>query len=279
MQEFHLHLVSDSTGDTVNMAARACLVQFDDIKAIQHAWTMVRTKGQLKETVAGIQSRPGFVLYTLVDPDLRKILEDACRKLLVPCISVLDPLVAALGAYLGSEVRVRTGHQHVMDAEYFSRIEAMQFALIHDDGQAAWNIEEADVLVLGVSRTSKTPTCIYLANRGVKAANVPIVPGCALPEIVLKANGPLIVGLTHDPAHLVEIRSSRMRMMGDSRDTDYNDIETVSKEVAEARRLFAKHGWPVIDSTRRSIEEVAATIIQLHNRRREKGASQTAERR
>ncbi len=268
MTEFHLHLVSDSTGDTVSMAARACIVQFDDIHPVYHVWTMVRNQSQLAEVIAGIETNPGFVLYTLVKQNMRQSLEDTCRQLQAPCISVLDPLVAALGAYLGIEVRMRTGHQHVLDEEYFSRIEAMQFALIHDDGQASWNLDQADVLILGVSRTSKTPTSIYLANRGYKAANVPIVEGVPLPREVFTSARPLVVGLTHDPKHLVEIRSNRLRMMGDTESAGYDDLESVSKEVMEARRLFAKHKWPVIDSTRRSIEEVAATIVQLLNRKR-----------
>ena len=270
MKTFHLHLVSDSTGDTVAMAARACLVQFDDLKTTQHAWTMIRNKARMKEVISGIEANPGFVMYTLFQAELRNVLEDACRQIQVPCISVLDPLVAAMGAFLGTQPRMRTGQQHVMDADYFSRIEAMQFALIHDDGQAAWNTDEADVLILGVSRTSKTPTCIYLANRGIKAANVPLVRGCPIPDEVLSATHPLIVGLTHDPKHLVEIRSNRLRMMGDTEAAEYNHIESVTAEITEARRLFAKYGWPVIDSTRRSIEEVAATIVQLYHRRMER---------
>jgi [pyruvate, water dikinase]-phosphate phosphotransferase / [pyruvate, water dikinase] kinase len=269
MKDFHLHLVSDSTGDTVAMVARACLVQFDDIKATQHVWTMVRNKARLKEVIAGIENHHGLVLYTLFAPELRNLLEDTCHQLQVSCISILDPLVAAMGAFLETQPRIRTGRKHVMDAEYFSRIEAMQFALIHDDGQAVWNSDEADVVVLGVSRTSKTPTCIYLANRGIKAANVPIVRGVSLPREVIESTQPLVVGLTHDPRHLVDIRSNRLRMMGDTEVAGYNDIERVTEEITEARRLFAKHGWPVIDSTRRSIEEVAATIVQLHHRRLE----------
>ena len=269
MKTFHIHLVSDSTGETVSTAARAALVQFDEIKTTEHVWPMVRGRSQVEEVVAGIEANPGFVLYTLVDPETRRILEEGCRRLQVQSIAILDPIVAALGAYLGAEVHARPGRQHIMDADYFDRIEAMHFVLNHDDGQLTRDLNDADVVVVGVSRTSKTPTCIYLANRGIKAANIPVVPGFPLPLEVLEAENPLIVGLTEDPKRLVEIRRNRLRMLKQDQQTDYVDSETVSQEVSAARRLFASHGWPVIDVTRRSIEETAARILQLYNRRQE----------
>ncbi len=270
MKTLHLHLVSDSTGETVSLVGRASLVQFDDIETTEHVWRMVRNKAQVEEVIAAIESNPGFVLYTVVDDDLRRILEDGCRRLRVPCIPILDPVVTAMGAHLRAEVHARPGRQHVMDAEYFSRIEALNFVLSHDDGQSAWNLDQADVVVVGVSRTSKTPTCIYLANRGIKAANVPVVPGCRLPEEVTNVTNPLVVGLTKDPHQLVQIRRNRLRMLQRDEETDYVDIDTVSEEVNGARRLFNKHDWPVIDVTRRSIEETAATILELYNRRKER---------
>ncbi|HJO72349.1 MAG TPA: pyruvate, water dikinase regulatory protein, partial [Rhodospirillales bacterium] len=248
---------------------RASLVQFEKVQMTEHIWPMVRGRNQVREVVAGIKCHPGFVLYTLVDPDMRKILEEGCRRLQVPSISMLDPIVTALGAYLGAEVHARPGRQHIMDADYFGRIEAMHFVLNHDDGQLTRDLNEADVVVIGVSRTSKTPTCIYLANRGIKAANIPVVPGFPLPPEVLEAEKPLIVGLTEDPKRLVEIRRNRLRMLKQDEQTDYVDSETVFQEVNAARRLFASHGWPVIDVTRRSIEETAAHILQLYNRRQE----------
>lgn len=270
MQTFHIHLISDSTGETAITVARASLVQFEEIQTVEHVWPMVRSASQVEEAVAGIEAHPGFVLYTLVDPETRAILEQGCRRIGVPFLALLDPVVAALGAYLGAEIHARPGRQHSLDADYFARIEAMHFVLEHDDGQSTRDLNEADVVLLGVSRTSKTPTCIYLANRGIKAANVPIVPGCPLPPEVMEATGPLVVGLTEDPRRLVEIRRNRLRMLRQDEETDYVDYDTVSKEVAAARRLFASHGWPVIDVTRRSIEETAARIIQLYNRRQEK---------
>ena len=260
---FHLHLVSDATGETINSVARACLVQFEGIEPNEHAWSLIRTPGQMDKVIAGIAAHPGPVLFTIVNEQLRTLLQDGCRRLQVPCIPVLDPVIAALGAYLGMQSRGLSGRQHELDAEYFSRIDAMSFALSHDDGQSSQNYNDADVILVGVSRTSKTPTCIYLANRGIKAANVPVVPGCPLPAELLAVKRPLIVGLTKDPVQLVQIRRHRLNMLSHAEETDYVDIEVVKQEVAQARRLCTQHGWPVIDVTRRSIEETAATIIQM----------------
>jgi hypothetical protein len=269
MKEFHIHLVSDSTGETVSVVARASLVQFEKTETTEHTWTMIRKKSQVKSVLDGVRLHPGFVLYTLVDSKIRDELESGCRELGIPCVSVLKPIVAALGMHLGAETRARPGGQHVMDAEYYHRIDAMHFVLSHDDGQSTWDLDEADVVVLGVSRTSKTPTCIYLANRGVKAANVPIVPGFDLPVEVLEAVRPLMIGLTADARQLVQIRRNRLRLLKEAEETDYVDLDTVTGEVNAARRLFTKHRWPVIDVTRRSIEEIAATIINYSNRRKE----------
>jgi hypothetical protein len=264
---FHLHLVSDSTGETLNLVSRATLVQFDNIDAVEHTWNMIRNEKQVAEALAGIKENPGFVLLTLVDGGLRSRLEDGCRELKVPCIPILDPVVSALGSYLKAEIHAEPGRQHVMDAEYFSRIDALHFVLSHDDGQSTHNLNDADIIVTGVSRTSKTPTCIYLANRGLKAANVPIVPGCSAPPELLAAEKPLIVGLTNDPRQLIQIRRNRLRSLGQDEETDYVDLETVVVEVKHAKRLYEANGWPVIDVTRKSIEEVAANILQLYNRR------------
>ena len=263
MRSFDLHLVSDATGETINSVARACLVQFEGIEPNEHAWSLIRTPGQMEKVLAGIAAHPGPVLFTLVNEQLRALLQDGCRRLQVPCIPVLDPVIAALGTYLGLQSRGLPGRQHELDAEYFSRIDAMSFALAHDDGQSSQNYNDADVILVGVSRTSKTPTCIYLANRGIKAANVPVVPGCPMPGELLAASRPLIVGLTKDPVQLVQIRRNRLHLLSQSEETDYVDPDVVKQEVAAARRLCTQNGWPVIDVTRRSIEETAATIIQM----------------
>lgn len=263
MQDFHLHLVSDSTGETVTLLARACLVQFDDIHVHEHLWPMIRTVDQVHEIMDRISEYPGFVMCTLVNDDVRQALEDGCRLKQIPCVPVLDPVVAALGAYLNAKSHARPGGQHVMDAEYFNRIEAMHFALSHDDGQLMGDLSDADVVLVGVSRTSKTPTCIYLANRGIKAANIPIVPGCDLPEELFSDFAPFVVGLTNDPKRLIEIRRQRLQFLEQDAETEYVDEDAVKEEVNNARRLFTKNNWPTINVSRRSIEETAATIMQL----------------
>ena len=266
---YHIHLVSDSTGETVGTVARACLVQFSDFNVEEHAWPMVRTAKQVAEVVAGIEAEPGIVLYTLVNNNNMVALEKACQRLEVPYIGLLNPVITAIGHYLGSEGRASPGRQHVMDADYFARIDAMQFVLAHDDGQMTRDLDQADVVILGVSRTSKTPTCVYLANRGIKAANIPIVPGVPLPPEVDSAVTPLFVGLTTDPKSLVLLRRNRMRSIKENAETDYTDLDVVSEEITAARRLFAERAWPVIDVTRRSVEETAANIMQLLKRHKE----------
>lgn len=228
---------------------------------------MVRTRSQMERVIAGIDVNRGLVLFTLVNDALRQALQEGCRRLQVPAIPVLDPVISALASYLGRESSGLPGRQHLLDSEYFARIDAMTFAINHDDGQSPWGIEEADICLVGVSRTSKTPTCLYLANRGVKAANVPFVPGVVLPAEVLQAQKPLIVGLTNDPERLILLRRNRLNMLDHHEATDYTDIEAVRAEVREARRVFAERHWPVIDVTRRSIEETAAAIYKLYQRR------------
>jgi regulator of PEP synthase PpsR (kinase-PPPase family) len=267
MTRFHLHLVSDSTGDTVHSVARACLVQFEDAEAIEHSWSMVRTKSQIERVIAGVEANPGVVLFTLVNEQLRLPLQEGCRRLSVPAIPVLDPVIGALAAHLGRQSRGLPGRQHLLDNEYFARIDAMSYALTHDDGQSSWGLNDADVVLVGVSRTSKTPTCIYLANRGIKAANIPIVPGVPLPPELGTATRPLIVGLTNDPDRLIQVRRNRLNMLHQDESTDYTDVEAVRAEVAQARRLCAQNHWPVIDVSRRSIEETAAAILKLLARR------------
>jgi hypothetical protein len=262
-------MVSDSTGETVEFIARASLVHFDDIEATEHVWSLIRNETQIEEVLEKVGENPGMVLYTLVNKELRAILEKGCQELQTPCIPVLDPTVAAIGYHLGVEVHASPGRQHVMDAEYFARIEAMDFVLNHDDGQTVSELNQADVVLLGVSRTSKTPTCIYLANRGIKAANIPIVPGSPLPDELMETSRPLIVGLTNDAKQLVQIRRNRLRMLNQNEETDYIDPVTVAREINDSRKLFTRNGWPIIDTTRKSIEEVAATVINMYNRRQE----------
>ena len=261
----NLHLVSDATGETNHQVARACLVQFGDIRTNEHVWTLVRTPAHIEKILASATENPGPVLFTLVDPELRRILQDGCQRINVPCVSILDAVVDTLSAYLGTAIaRPRPGGQHELDAAYFDRIEAMNFTIAHDDGQMAQTLHEADIVLLGVSRTSKTPTSLYLANRGYKTANIPIVPSVDLPAELFQLTDPFVIGLTNDPNRLIQIRQYRILMLSQRDNTDYVDLEQVRQEVQNARRLFAKQGWPVIDVTRRSIEETAAAVLQRY---------------
>ncbi len=260
--------MSDSTGDTARSVARACLVQFDEVEFAEHFWVLVRTRTQMERVIDGIAARPGIVLCTVVERELRMLLEEACKRMSVPFVGVLDPVMGALTEHFGSSASLKPGRQHTIGTtDYQLRIDAMQFVTVHDDGQATWNLNEADVILVGVSRTSKTPTCVYLANRGVKAANVPYVPGVALPKELFEVRNPLVVGLTIDPERLIQIRRNRLLMMKQTDETDYVDVEQVRAEIAGARRTFLSYRWPIIDVTRRSIEETAAAIMQLLERR------------
>ena len=261
----NLHLVSDATGETNHQVARACLVRFSYIRANEYVWTLVRTPAHIEKILASAAENPGPVLFTLVDPELRRILQDGCQRISVPCVSILDAVVDTLSAYLGTAIaRPRPGGQHELDAAYFDRIEAMNFTIAHDDGQMVETLHEADIVLLGVSRTSKTPTSLYLANRGYKTANIPIVPSVDLPTELFRLTDPFVIGLTNDPNRLIQIRQNRILMLNQRDNTDYVDLEQVRQEVQSARRLFAKRGWPVIDVTRRSIEETAAAVLQRY---------------
>lgn len=271
---FHLHLVSDSTGETLIAASRAVAAQFQDVSSIEHVYPLVRSRSQLDRAVAEIEAAPGIVLFTLVDQDLSRRLEEACREAGSPCLSVLQPILALFGSYLGTASTPRPGAQHMLNADYFKRIDALNFTLLHDDGQQAEGMDEADVLLLGVSRTSKTPTSIYLANRGIKTANIPLVPNVPLPPSVNALKNPLIVGLIASPERIVQIRQNRLLSLNANEETPYVDRMSVAEEVAQSRRLFAQNGWPVIDVTRRSIEETAAAIIDLHKVHRMKFIAQ-----
>lgn len=263
---FHLHLVSDSTGETLNAVAKAACAQFDMGRSIEHVYPLVRTKKQLERALVEIESAPGLVLHTMVNSELRMQLEERCRELGQQSVGVLDPVMSLLGNYLGAEVSHRPGAQHDLDAKYFARIDALNYTMAHDDGQSAATLDKADVILVGVSRTSKTPTCIYLANRGIKAANIPIVLGINLPPELDSVKRPLIVGLITGPERLIQIRRNRLLSLHEETETDYVDLDAVRAEIAFARRLFADKGWPVIDVTRRSIEETAAAVLALHSR-------------
>ena len=266
MSKVHLHLVSDSTGDTLEQVAKASLVQFPKIEPIKHYWPMIRTARHMERLIAEIEENPGIVMFTLVDHEIEKVLVDACKSHKWPYISVLQGIIRELGHHLGQTPTERPGLQHQMDDVYFERIDAIQYTLAHDDGQITENLRDADIILVGVSRTSKTPTCIYLANRGYKAANIPIVPGLPIPSELEQCKDKFIVGLVNSVDRLVQIRKNRLLMLQEDKTTDYVDEELVKEEVKEARRLFSKMGWPTVDVTRRSIEETSVAIINLKNK-------------
>ncbi|MBO9714744.1 pyruvate, water dikinase regulatory protein [Sphingomonas sp.] len=263
----HLHLLSDSTGETLENIAKAALAQFDDVETLRHFWPMVRSEAHLERILQEIAQNPGLVLFTLVNSEIRRTLEARCRAMGLPAVAPLDPVNHALTNLLGQEAKARPGRQHVLDAAYFARVDAIQFTIAHDDGIGMEDWEEADVVLVGVSRSSKTPTSIYLANRGYKTANIPIVVESPPPPDLYKLRHPLIVGLTTSADRLVAIRRNRLLSLNQHPETSYVDQDSVAREIAYARRMFADNGWPVIDVTRRSIEETAAAIIQLCNER------------
>ena len=263
VKRIHLHLMSDSTGETLEMIAKAALAQFENADVVRHFWPMVRSRQHLDRIVPELTNNPGLVLYTLVNAETRQRLEEHCRHLALPAVPVLDQVTEALEQALGQEAHGRPGRQHLMDEAYFQRVDAIQYTIAHDDGIAHDDWEEADIVLAGVSRSSKTPTSIYLANRGYKVANIPLVVESPPPPALYKLKHPMVVGLTSAPDRLVQIRRNRLLTLNQQTRTDYVDGERVKEEVAFARRLFAEHGWPVIDVTRRSIEETAAAIIKL----------------
>ncbi|MBN9567337.1 MAG: kinase/pyrophosphorylase [Alphaproteobacteria bacterium] len=265
---FHIHLVSDATGETLNAIAKAALAQFEDVRVEEHAYTLVRSPRQLARAIEHIGESPGLVFFTLVNPDLQRELISQCTRMDVPCLDVMAGPVAALRAFLGVAESHRPGGQHEVDQRYLHRIEALNFTIQHDDGQGLDGLENAQVVLVGASRTSKTPTCVYLAIRGIRAANVPIVPGVPLPQAVKAAKRPLVVGLWAAPDRLVQVRRNRLNTLGEVRDTSYADLEQVRDEVTATRRLFEQMGWPTIDVSRRSVEETSAAILNLLGDRR-----------
>ncbi len=264
----HLHLLSDSTGETLEAIAKAAIAVFDNVETIKHYWPMVRSEGHLDRVLTEILQKPGLIIYTLVNSDVRTTLEHRCRLSGLPHVAALDPVTDALQRLLGQEAKKRPGRQHVLDAAYFARVDAIHYTIAHDDGIAPEEWEEADVVLAGVSRSSKTPTSIYLANRGYKVANIPLVIESPPPPELFQLQRPLVVGLTTSPDRLIQIRRNRLLSLNEQTQTDYVDQEVVARELAMARRIFADQEWPVIDVTRRSIEETAAAVINLLGERK-----------
>ena len=261
---FHLHLISDSTGETLISAGRAAAAQFQSSLAVEHVYPLIRNRKQLLAVLEAVDQEPGIVLYTIVDHELAGLIDERCREMGLPSVNVLEPVMMTFQAYLGAPSRRRVGAQHALNADYFKRIEALNFTMDHDDGQMPESYDEADVVLIGISRTSKTPTSIYLANRGIKTANIPIVQGVELPESLYRAVRPLIVGLIATTDRISQVRENRD--LGATQGFDrhhYTDRASINEELKYARALCARHNWPVIDVTRRSIEETAAAIVAL----------------
>jgi regulator of PEP synthase PpsR (kinase-PPPase family) len=265
---FHLHLVSDSTGETLIAASRAASAQYQGVASIEHVYPLVRTAQQLDRVIVEIENAPGIVLFTLVDSNLSRRLEESCEASGSPCLSVLGPILNLFHSYLGQNSTPRAGAQHMLNADYFKRIDALNYSLMSDDGQLPENLEHADIVLVGVSRTSKTPTSIYLANRGYKTANVPLVPHVPLPRALVHLRHPLIVGLVASADRIVQIRQNRLLSLNADTSSEYVDRIAVAEEIAASRRLFAEQAWPVIDVSRRSIEETAAAILDLYRAHR-----------
>lgn len=260
---FHLHLVSDATGETLNTVAKAAAAQYSDFRPIAHIYALVRTPSQLNRALREIEEQPGIVLFTLINPDIRKHLEQQCETLGVPCLSILDPIITMLSQYLNATSRPQVAGQHALNSDYFRRIDAVNFTMSHDDGQGLEDIEKSDIIILGVSRTSKTPTSVYLAQRGIRTANIPIVPGTPFPTKLQDIKGPLIVGLIASAERIAQIRRHRLLSLKESRSTDYIDPRAITDELMLMKSLCSKYDWPMIDVTRRSVEETAATILNM----------------
>ncbi len=265
---FHMHLVSDATGETLSAIAKAAAVQYPNVRPIEHMHPLVRTQRQLKRVLAEIGKEPGIVLYTVVNKALGEELEQHCKVLNVPCHAVLKPIMQIFESYLGSPQTPTVAGQHVLDADYFRRIDAMNFTMAHDDGRLPANLSDADIIVLGISRTSKTPTSIYLAQRGYKTANLPLVPQVTLPVALTEPHSAFVVCLVANVDRLAEVRRNRAVLMADRNLDSYVDRDAITAEIAYTRRIAAKNGWPIIDVTRRSIEESATMILKLlHDRK------------
>jgi hypothetical protein len=260
---FNVHLVSDSTGETLNAMVRAVTPLFENVTALEKSYYLVRSRRQLDKVMEEIEQRPGVVLFTVASHEMRDILEAKCKSLNIPCLALLDASLNFFSRYLGIAPTVKTGLKQSLDENYFKRIEAMNYSMTHDDGQLVSEFEEADIVLVGVSRTSKTPTSIYLANRGFKTANYPLVREGTIPQALFELKKPLVVGLKLSPDRLIAIRTNRLLTLNAEINTSYVDEDSVREEVVFANRLFERQKWEVIDVTRRSIEETAAAVLNL----------------
>ena len=263
---YQIYLISDSTGETLDRIFLALKAQFKNIKYKVHPYSFTRTENQILKILEDAKkNQNSVILYTIVDNNLAKYLASASEKKIIPCFSVLGNLILNFSKILNQKASHEPSGQHALNEEYYDRIEAIQFTMNHDDGNLVNEIEQSDIILVGVSRTSKTPTAIYLANKGFKTSNIPLVNEDSLPQ-KLKDNPQLscVVGLNTEPERLVDIRKNRMNSLKETENKNYTSIENIKKEIADAKKTFQKYRWPSIDVTRKSVEETAASIIKIH---------------
>lgn len=270
MKNLIIHLVSDSSGQTVKQAAKSAMSQFSDIITKEYHWPMIRNQQLLVEVLDKIKTKPGIVLYTISNLELRDQLKKFCWNLKIPAVSVVGKIVTEIANYLDIDTdEANANYGYKLNADYFDKVDAIDFALRHDDGQMTHELESADIVLIGPSRTSKTPTSVYLAYNGFKTANIPYVHDCPFPDNLEKLKFPLIVGLIINPSRLVEIRETRMNLLQARDQSDYTDLKIVQSECLKIKRMCEQHNWPVVDVSRRSIEETAAVIMKLfYNKKR-----------
>ena len=264
---YDIYLISDSTGETLERIFLAIKAQFKNFNYKTHFYSFTRTENQISKILESSEKNSNsIVLYTIVENKLAKHLSDECNKKNIPCFGILGDLIISFSKLLDQKALNVPSRQHIMDDEYYKKIEAIQFTMNHDDGNSVEDIEKSDIILLGVSRTSKTPTSIYLANKGMKISNIPLVNEKSVPDI-LKENPQkkCVVGLTAEPSRLVDLRKNRMQSIKDNESTEYTNLDIVQKEMEDARKLFQKYKWPSIDVTRKSVEETAASVLKIHD--------------
>ena len=264
---YDIYLISDSTGETLERIFLAIKAQFKNFDYKTHYYSFTRTENQISKILeASEKSNNSIVLYTIVDNKLAKHLSDECNIKNIPCFGILGDLIISFSKLLDQKALNVPSRQHIMDDEYYKKIEAIQFTMNHDDGNSVEDIEKSDIVLLGVSRTSKTPTSIYLANKGMKISNIPLVNENSVPDILKKdPQKKCVVGLTAEPDRLVDLRKNRMQSIKDNESTEYTNLDMVQKEMEDARKLFQKYKWPSIDVTRKSVEETAASVLKIHD--------------
>ena len=264
---YEIYLVSDSTGETLERIFLAIKAQFKNFKYKTHYFSFTRTENQILKIIENsTKNKNSIFLYTIVDNKLAQFLSTECNKKKIPCFGVLGDLILTFSKLLNQEASHIPSGQHVMNEDYYKKIEAIQFTMNHDDGNSLDDIGKSDIILLGVSRTSKTPTSIYLANKGMKISNIPLVNEQSVPEFLKeKPNSTCVIGLTAEPDRLVDLRKNRMQSIKENENKNYIDFEKIKNEIEVSKKLFQKYNWPTIDVTRKSVEETAASILKIHD--------------